>query len=273
MKIKPELIEHLNDFGLDEDSAMIYLNLLKIGPSKASDMPTLTNIPRIKSYRKLENLKKRGFVSSSFSNPVTYTANELKTSLKSVLEKKNFELQRLEKLASHLNEKFGNELKSQPQRKKNAEFNIISGRNNIYSHIIKMIKNSNSEIYIVTTISDLEMMQQTSVADLIQEKRKDGSEIKLITEIDGKKSELVNSFNYTNFKNVILPSNGRIICSDDETLVSGYSQGKVNPNPENDSAFVTNAEEMVKNMKCLCTQLWNSGKPIKISKKLIIKEN
>ncbi len=65
---------------------------------------------------------------------------------------------------------------------------------------------------------------------------------------------------FHNFRIDNLPSKGRILCSQSETLVSGYTDVASGMNSDEDSALVTNSDEFVGNMKCLGMQLWKIGK-------------
>ena len=268
-----ELISQLQSFGLTEMDAKVYTGLLKAGPSKVSQISNFAGINRLKGYRILENLKNLGFVSATFSNPTIYRANDLKTSLQGVTSRKKFEIDRLEKLAPLLYASY-EKLKSavilqvDVKQAQQAQFNIISGRYNIYLQIEKLIKKEKKDLYLITTSADLGMMYYTSIPESILEAQKRGIVIKCVTEMEGKEdNQLINRMKIDNFRITNLPSQGRIVCGDSATLVSGYTEEKSGLNSENDSALVTNSDEFVRNMRCLCTQLWKSGKELHLLKK------
>ena len=268
-----ELISQLRSFGLTEMDATVYTGLLKLGPSKVRQISNFADIHRIKGYRILENLKNFGFVSATFSNPTIYSANDLKTSLQNVTSRKKFELERLEKLAPLLSASYEKlKLDVSPQadveQAQQAQFNMISGRSNIHSQIEKLIKKEKKDLYLVTTSADLGMMYYTSIPEAIQEAQNRGAVIKCVTEMEGKKdNQLINRMKIDNSRITNLPSQGRIVCGDSETLVSGYTDDKSGRNSDQDSALFTNSNEFVRNMKCLCSQLWKSGKDLHLIKK------
>lgn len=268
-----ELISQLRSFGLTEMDAKVYTGLLKLGPSKVRQISNFADIHRIKGYRILENLKNFGFVSATFSNPTIYSANDLKTSLQNVTSRKKFELERLEKLAPLLSASYEKlKLDVSPQadveQAQQAQFNMISGRSNIHSQIEKLIKKEKKDLYLVTTSADLGMMYYTSIPEAIQEAQNRGAVIKCVTEMEGKKAnQLINRMKIDNSRITNLPSQGRIVCGDSETLVSGYTDDKSGRNSDQDSALFTNSNEFVRNMKCLCSQLWKSGKDLHLIKK------
>jgi len=59
----PEIKQTLQDFGLTENEAEVYLILLKLGSSTASEILEKTSIHRINLYDILERLQEKGFVS------------------------------------------------------------------------------------------------------------------------------------------------------------------------------------------------------------------
>jgi len=58
------MIEQLQEYGLSEKEAKVYLACLKAGPSTASRISTLTDLRRSTTYDVLESLKAKGLISS-----------------------------------------------------------------------------------------------------------------------------------------------------------------------------------------------------------------
>ena len=257
-----ELVSHLQDFGLSQDEAGVYVGLLRVGPSKVSQISNFIQINRVKGYRILENLKKRGLVSSTFSNPTVYSANDLEDSLHGLVDKKKFEVERLDKITNFISKNY-EPPDSAPMQTNNPHFTIISGRYNIYAHIEKMIRAATKEIYIVTTAKDLSMMYYTTIPEAIQKAQKNGIMIRVIHEFENKQDfKIMQKMKINNFRTANLPSEGRIVCGQSESLVSGYTNKNSGLNSDEDSALITNSDEFVSNMHCLCQQLWKSGKEL-----------
>ena len=76
-----ELILHLQEFGIPKDECEVYVGLLNAGPTKASNVLNFVHMNRVKIYSILENLKNRSLVSSTFSSPAIFSANNLDESL------------------------------------------------------------------------------------------------------------------------------------------------------------------------------------------------
>ena len=255
-----DLVSNLQDFGLSQDESEIYVGLLRAGPSRVSQICNFIQINRVKGYRLLENLKKQGLVSSTFSNPTVYSANDLEESLENLVTNKKFEADRLEKTKKFITKNY-NSLNSSLVKTTDSHFNIISGRYNIFLRIEKMIKEEPKEIYIVATSKDLGMMYYTSISDEILQAQKNGKTVRIVFEIEKKEDlKIIKKMKVDDYRIANLPSKGRIVCGQSETLVSGYTHERSGLNSDDDSAVMTNSAEFVSNMQCLCLQLWKSGK-------------
>ena len=261
-----ELVSNLQDFGLSKDEAEIYVGLLRAGPSRVSQISNFIQINRVKGYRMLENLKKQGLVSSTFSNPTVYSANDLEESLDSLVNSKKFEVDRLEKTKKFITNNY-HALNSSLVQTNDSHFNIISGRYNIFLRIEKMLKEEAKEIYIITTSKDLGMMYYTSISDEILKAQKNGKTVRIVFEVEKEEDlKIIKKMKIDNYRIANLPSKGRIVCGQSETLVSGYTHEKSGLNSDDDSAVMTNSTEFVNNMHCLCVQLWESGKQQQLAK-------
>ncbi len=236
--------------------------MLRAGPSRVSQISNFIQINRVKGYRILENLKKRDLVSSTFSNPTVYSANDLEESLHSLVDSKKFEVDRLEKTKNFITKNY-HASDSALTQTNNSHFTIISGRYNIFLRIEKMINETSKEIYIITTSKDLGMMYYTTIPDAILKAQKNGKIVRIVFEVEKNQDlEIIERMKVDNYRIANLPSKGRIVCGESETLVSGYTAGKSGLNSDEDSAVMTNSTEFVSNMHCLCWQLWKSGKQL-----------
>lgn len=255
-----ELCLHMQEFGISKDECDMYIGLLKTGPTRASYVCNVIAMNRVKGYKILENLINLGLVSSTFSTPTTYIAHKLEDSLKNLVNKKKFDVDKLERTMNIILESY------EPPRPKYAEnenpkFSIISGRQNIFARIEKMIKEETKEMFIVTTYDDLSMMYYTSIPECIQKSQKKGIVINVVTELEkGQNSEIIDRMKIKNIRIANLPSKGRIVCNSSETMISGNTARKTSSNSLPDSTFITNSDEFVTNMMCFTNQLWKSGK-------------
>lgn len=70
------LQEKLQEFGLSEEEAQVYLTVLELGGSFASTIASQAKIPRVNCYYVLENLRKHGLVTANFKGKVKFFVAE-----------------------------------------------------------------------------------------------------------------------------------------------------------------------------------------------------
>ena len=257
----------LEDYGITEEEARFYVGLLRIGTGKVSEISHYTNTDRVKGYKILENLRNQGFVSSTLSSPILFSANDPTTVFDELLKKKKSGIQRLEKNQARLIENL-EKLKGHTVETNLPKLSVISGRDNIYNEIKKIIEDTKDELYLVTSTSDLIRMYYTDIPETIKKALKRKVEIKLMTEFEvSEKTDCVKNLGLDHFKVAKLPSQGRIVCNSSQIIMSGYTSKTSRIHASDDSALITNSDEITGNMQSLCRFMWKMGAEIKIDKK------
>ena len=257
----------LEEYGITEEEAKFYVGLLRIGTGKVSEISHYTNTDRVKGYKILENLRNLGFVSSTLSSPILFSANDPKTTFDELLKKKKSGIQRLERNQPRLIENL-EKLKGHTVETNLPKLSVISGRDNIYNEIKKIIEDTKDELYLVTSTSDLIRMYYTDIPATIKKALKRKVEIKLMTEFEvSEKTDCVKNLGLDHFKVAKLPSQGRIVCNSSQIIMSGYTSKTSRIHASDDSALITNSDEITGNMQSLCRFMWKMGAEIKIEKK------
>ncbi|GBF24685.1 chemotaxis protein CheY [archaeon MnTg01] len=257
----------LEDYGITEEEARFYVGLLRIGTGKVSEISHYTNTDRVKGYKILENLRNQGFVTSTLSSPILFSANDPTTVFGELLKKKKSGIQRLEKNLARLIENL-EKLKGHTVETNLPKLSVISGRDNIYNEIKKIIEDTKDELYLVTSTSDLIRMYYTDIPETIKKALKRKVDIKLMTEFEvSEKTDCVKNLGLDHFKVAKLPSQGRIVCNSSQIIMSGYTSKTSRIHASDDSALITNSDEITGNMQSLCRFMWKMGAEIKIDKK------
>ena len=265
-----EVMPLLEDYGLTEEEARVYVGVLRIGTGKVSEISHFTNTDRVKGYKILENLRSEGYVTSTLSSPILFSANDPKTTFDTILTKKKSGIQRLEKNQSRLIENL-EKLKGHSVVSNLPKLSVISGRDNIYNEIKKIIDETKDEMYLVTSTSDLIRMYYTDIPAAIKKALKRKVEIKLMTEFEvSDKTDCVKNLGLNYFKVAKLPSQGRIVCNSSQIIMSGYTSKTSRIHASDDSALVTNSDEITSNMQSLCKFMWKMGGEVKIEKKVTV---
>jgi sugar-specific transcriptional regulator TrmB len=254
---------------LDELEANIYLNLLRIGPISASALAKEIDVERTKTYRTIERLLNQNIVTTTFSKPKLCVATKPEEVLKMIMQRKEDELKKLKMTKEDVIKKIKQTVPSK-QLTNLPTFHIIQGRSNIYSKIGKLIEESDSIVYIVTTLKDISRMYHTSIIEKIKICESRGGEVRLLTELtDSHLLPFINRFGATETKFSKLHSKGRIIVEKYKQMIMSDATLKKmeNHSVESDFAFSTNSYEMVNNIFTLCTLLWKNAKSTKILQK------
>ncbi len=274
-----ELILQLSSIlDLETVEARIYLNLLRLGPVTASSLAKELDVDRTKTYRTIDKLLNMSIVSTTISNPKLCIATKPEEVLKIVLQKKQDEINRVEKIGKNVIQKI-NKIVPITDGHYVPTFRTVQGRANIYSHIEKLLEDSSRMIYIVTTSEDILRMYHTAVPEKIKECIDNGGTVRILTSTDDAKFiPLIERLKPTETRLGKLPSKGRIIVEDGKQMImSDVMNASDFANMENsrlphdsfsigadtDFALWTNSAEMVNNIFSLCKFLWRTSKPLK----------
>jgi len=274
-----ELILQLSTIlDLETVEARIYLNLLRLGPVTASSLAKELDVDRTKTYRTIDKLLNMSIVSTTISNPKLCIATKPEEVLKIVLQKKQDEINRVEKIGKEVIKKI-NKIVPITDGHYVPTFRTVQGRANIYSHIEKLLEDSLGTIYIVTTTEDILRMYHTAIPEKIKECIGKGGTVRVLTDADDKKFlPLIDRLKPTETRLGKLPSKGRIIVEEGKQMVmSDVMNASDFVNTENsrstidsfslgadsDFALWTNSAEMVNNIFSLCKFLWRTSKPLK----------
>jgi len=273
-----ELILQLSTIlDLETVEARIYLNLLRLGPVTASSLAKELDVDRTKTYRTIDKLLNMSIVSTTISNPKLCIATKPEEVLKIVLQKKQDEINRVEKIGKEVIKRI-NKIVPITDGHYVPTFRTVQGRANIYSHIEKILEDSSGTIYIVTTTEDILRMYHTAIPEKIKECIGKGGTVRILTDADDKKFlALIDRLKPTETRLGKLPSKGRIIVEEGKQMVmSDVMNASDFVNTENsrstidsfslgadsDFALWTNSSEMVNNIFSLCKFLWRTSKPL-----------
>ncbi len=273
-----ELILQLSSIlDLETVEARIYLNLLRLGPVTASALAKELDVDRTKTYRTIDKLLNMSIVSTTISNPKLCIATKPEEVLKIVLQKKQDEINRVEKIGKDVIQKI-NKIVPITDGHYVPTFRTVQGRSNIYSHVEKILEDSNRTIYIITTSDDILRMYHTAVPEKIKECIDNGGTVRILTATEDKKFlPLIDRLKPTETRLGKLPSKGRIIVEEGKQMImsdvmnasdfvnmdnSRSSNDSFSLGADTDFALWTNSAEMVNNIFSLCKFLWRTSKPL-----------
>lgn len=266
---KDELITMLKHFDLEDIDSKMYIGLLQIGPLSVGNLAAKLEIERGKAYRSLEKLRSMGLITTTLSNPIICKPVEPQEALANIIQRKENEFITMQKLAGKLSD----DLKDITRKQKpidTATVSVIQGRHNIYSKIGKLLQESDSIIYIVTTEKDLLRMYHTSIPEKIKSCKMGGGEVRIVTDSEDPGSvSIIGKLGASEVRIGKLPSKSRMVVENGRHLImSGGINETMDMNDDGDSVLDSNSIEMVDNMYSLCEHLWKRSKPAEPIKKM-----
>jgi sugar-specific transcriptional regulator TrmB len=260
----------LRHFGLEEIDALMYIGLLQTGPLSVGNLANKLDIERGKAYRALEKLRSIGLITTTMSNPIICKPVDPQEALANIIQRKENEFVTMQKLANKLSDDLKDITRKQDPMS-TASVSVVQGRHNIYSRIGKLLYDSNSTIYIVTTAKDLLRMYHTSIPEKMKICKSNGGKIRIVTDVgDANTISIINKLGASEIRIGKLPSKSRMIVENGKHLImSGGINETMDMNDETDSVLDSNSIEMVDNMYSLCEHLWKRSKTIEPLNKIV----
>lgn len=270
MQNRDELITMLKHFELDDIDSQIYLGLLQVGPLSVGNISAKLDIERGKAYRALEKLRSLGLITTTMTNPIICKPVEPREGLTNIIQRKENEFITMQKLATKLSDDLKDVTRKQAPVEA-ASVSVVQGRHNIYSRIGKLLSDSESIIYLVTTAKDLIRMYHTSIPEKIKICKANGGTIRIVTDVEDQEIiSIITKLGASEIRIGKLPSKSRMIVEESKHLImSGGINETMDMNDDGDSVLDSNSIEMVENMYSLCEHLWKKSKVLEPIKKVV----
>lgn len=229
MIVQPDFLRRLkDDFKLNIYEVKIWASLLSKGIAAAGELSYISGVPRSRCYDVLESLEKKGFIIMKLGKPIKYIAVKpeeiIERVKKNIRKETDINLNSLNDIKAtdifrelELLHKTGIE-----KIDSDALTNIITGRNNLYSFIKKIVETAKSSVVVVTTKEKVEKKLKL-LNNSLKRLNKIGVKVKVIAPV---KEEVIKGLR-TIQSNII----ARFIVVDNKETVFMLSD-KVNPDYE-----------------------------------------
>lgn len=250
-------------FGLDEGDLLVYLSLLQTGPSPTSSLSSKISMERNKVYRILLKLRNIGLVLTTFSNPIIFEANDIRSGLMYIIKKKESEVDSMKKVSELIIKKIDDKKSTSDMKKSHPLLLIIQGRSNIYAKISAILDAATKSIYIITTHTDIINMYYTSIPEKIRLCTNRGISVKiLVDKISPTLLEILCNMNTREIRVGESSSKSRIVLETDKNLImSDLIKESIDMNNTYDSILHTTSCEMINHMIEFSNYLWKKAKP------------
>jgi len=245
-----KIAKELSVFNFTRDEIEVYLFLFVSGPSPASLVAKKLKANRMKAYRILSTLRKKGLVEIGVGRISQFIANPLIDALNREIEKRKEELLILEKNRQAVTENL-EELKEQQDitpMSAEPKIRIIQGRQQVYAIIAQMLRRTREEVRIATSNPDLHRFYLAGIDDELQNLRLGGVRIRILTYIDQAWLRLVERYlSLAVVRHTELPAITRSIIVDDKESLTTFSlDDSLSMTTDNDICIWTNSGNYVK---------------------------
>ncbi|MFQ5909480.1 MAG: helix-turn-helix domain-containing protein [Thermoplasmata archaeon] len=258
MPINEERLRKMQNLGLTEYQARIYLTLLDLGEAIASQLPSLSRVPRTRIYSTMNQLHEKGLVEIIPEKPTKYVPVPIDTYIKKAAERKRLEASELEMNADEYSQEFA--IAPSVEAEKAGKFEAIYGRRNVRERLAKMYDEAEKDIILIGTWASPARLVRARLP-WIEEKSKEGLVLKYAFPPDSTTMDDVKILeDLTDVRTIDMNLPIYFIVKDSEELLLCHPI----PNDEvvhrgDDIAIWTNDRGIVAAMKAIAESIWNQG--------------
>ncbi len=261
MPINEERLSKMKELGLTEYQARVYLTLLDLGVAKASQIPTISRVPRTRIYSTMNQLHEKGLVEIIPESPIRYKPVPLNDYLDRVAESHRQTAESIKQKKDKLTDEFA--VKVTAEAEETGRFEAIYGRRNVRDRLNRMYEESESEILSIGTVQSPTRIFRSRLPT-IEERFKHGVEIRYAFPIDGSNRDNAQILSqYADVKNIdlnlsmyflVVDSRQALLCHPippDESFLKG-----------DDIAIWTNDEGIAEALRSIAINILERGSPL-----------
>ena len=265
-----DLINRLEDCGLEHKDAKIIAILANSEPMKASEIGKAVGITRMDAYNILKRLQQNGYIMSTIDKPMRFTGLPLQTVIEMIILKEENELERIKDHLSHIES--GN-IKGFPLEQNSSDvatFSVLKERKNVYAAIERLIRDSENTIWLLLGKWGIMHLIKTGALDELNNSINRGIKVNIIANIEQRNlaffEKLNSDIEIRHTEQISLQG----CLADREVAILSISTGK-NPvgRGKEDSALIVESSEFLRAHLGLVETVWNESISFNSAKKRI----
>lgn len=263
MPINEERLGKMKELGLTDYQGRVYLTLLDLGVSKASQIPTLSRVPRTRIYSTMNQLHEKGLVEIIPESPIKYKPVHIEDFLERVAESHRQSADEIADKKDLLMNEFA--VRAIVEAEETGRFEAIYGRRNVRDRLNRMYEESEKEILSVGTVqSPIRIVR--SRLPTIEERFNAGVDIKYAFPINGSNKDNAQILSqYADVRNIdlslsmyylVIDSKQALLCHpmpSDESFLKG-----------DDIAIWTDDEGIAEALRNIALSVIEQGQDIKV---------
>ena len=190
MSGRPERLKTLVDLGLTEYQARVYLALLGLGASKASQIPSIAGVPRTRVYATMNQLHDKGLVEIIPESPLRYRPVPIQAFLQASSRELREQARGIEGSIEDLSQEFA--IRGEVAAEERGRFEAIYGRRNAHERLMKMYDQAEKSIIGVGTPNSPFRIVKSAIFTL-EEKVKEGLQVRYAFPVTPQNKEQVDT--------------------------------------------------------------------------------
>jgi sugar-specific transcriptional regulator TrmB len=178
-----ETLDLLRGISLNQYESKVYFSLLHAGPTSATEIGSLADIPRPRTYDVLDKLEKKGFISVQPGRPTKFKAIDIGDAIDFLKDKKKEDFEKSLGEIEEIKAKLSRKVKTtKPETKEDADDYVwvMKDRKSLHSKIENLIHSAQDNILIATTDSGLDHKLEAFEGALRKAKKR-GVDIKIVS--------------------------------------------------------------------------------------------
>lgn len=258
MPVTPERVKKLQDLGLTEYQAKTYLALLDIGEASASQLPSLSQVPRTRIYTTMNQLHEKGLVETKPETPIKYRAIPFEKYLEREIKRIKETALELESKRDQLSKEF--RISGEEAPPKSGRFRVFYGRRNMMEQVEKMYASAEREILHLGTMNTPGRLTKALMA-VGKSLKKRGVKVKIVLPVNLENREDLSKLQeFAEVRHAVRKSIMPILVMDsNQALIADLMKDDKNISLGDSIALWTNDEMIVKGLGEVVVDVWESG--------------
>jgi sugar-specific transcriptional regulator TrmB len=252
-----ERLKKLEDFGLTEYQARVYLALLEFEVATASQIPSASKVPRTKIYGIMRQLHDKGLVQIIPETPLKYRAVPFDKYLGKHIRNMREKAEELEGNVASLASEF---TFTHREPEKQGKFEVLYGRRNVRDKLMAIYTAAQKEILSIGTSNSPARIINTTLW-AIEDKKKEGITMRYafpVTKLNKEKVERIAQYVEVNHIDRDPPMH-LVVVDNKECMLIHRVPDDPDPVRGDDVALWTDDEAIVKSMKQIAESFLEGG--------------
>jgi sugar-specific transcriptional regulator TrmB/predicted hydrocarbon binding protein len=252
-----ERLKKLEDFGLTEYQARVYLALLEFDVATAGQIPSASKVPRTKIYGIMRQLHDKGLVQIVPETPLKYRAVPFDLFLEKQIKDMREKAEELDANKDLLSKEF---TIGHKKPEKQGKFEVLYGRRNVRDRLNKIYSSAKKEILSIGTSNSPARIVNTTLW-FIEDKKKEGLMIRYAFPVNaGNKDKVEKIASFAEIRHIDRnPPMHFVVVDMKECMLIHRVPDDADPVRGDDVAIWTDDEAIVNAMQEIAESFLNGG--------------